>query len=197
MPENTRASLIFRIRDGADSDAWVQFVDIYGPLVYRYARRKGLQDSDAADLSQSVLHEVAQSIDRFDYDPSLGRFRNWLFVIARHKLSRLYRAAEKHPSATGDTATLDLLREVAAQQESDKWEEEYRHHLVAWASDQIRSEFNEKTWTAFSRTAINGEKAADVASDLQMKPGSVYMAKNRILKKLRETIAMVDESVRI
>ena len=197
MTEKTRASLIYRIRDGADSDAWAQFVDLYGPLIYRYARRKGLQDSDSADLSQSVLHEVAQSIDRFDYDPSLGRFRNWLFVIARHKLSRHYRAAEKHPEATGDTATLDLLRETAGQDESDEWEEEYRRHLVAWASDQIRSEFNEKTWTAFCRTAIDGEKPADVARDLQMKTGSVYMAKNRILKKLREIIATVDDSVRV
>ena len=112
-------------RDRSSSTTYSAIANWFGfPLD---ARRKGLQDSDAADLSQSVLHEVAQSIDRFDYDPSLGRFRNWLFVIARHKLSRLYRAAEKHPSATGDTGTLDLLREVAAQEESDKWEEEYRH----------------------------------------------------------------------
>ena len=175
----------------------MQFVDVYGPLVYRYARRKGLQDSDAADLSQNVLYEVAQSIERFDYDPSLGRFRNWLFVIARHKLSRLYRAAEKHPTATGDTATVNLLREAVVQDEADQWEEEYRRHLVAWASDQIRPEFNEKTWAAFCRTTVNGEKPSDVATDLQMKIGSVYMAKNRVLKKLRETIATVDDTVRI
>ena len=72
MANTTRVSLIVRIRDVDDAEAWSQFVDLYGPLLYRYGRRKGLQDSDAADLMQEVMREVSNSIGRFEYDPSVG-----------------------------------------------------------------------------------------------------------------------------
>src|SRR5438552_1369435 len=85
MPESpqTRASLLVRLRDGHDREAWRQFVDLYAPLVYGFARRRGLQDADAADLMQDVLRAVSGAAGRLDYDPAKGTFRSWLFTVTR------------------------------------------------------------------------------------------------------------------
>ena len=148
----TQKSLIFRIRDVSDSDAWSHFVEIYGPLVYRYGRRQGLQDADAADLSQVVLTEVSHCIERFDYDASIGKFRNWLMVIARYKLSRLAQMQAKHVGS-GDTQTHNLLDQQPAEDAlTIAWENEYRDHLFRWAAKQVRDEIEESTWLAFWRT---------------------------------------------
>ena len=79
----TRASLLLRLRDPRNAAAWNDFLDLYGPLVYGYARKQGLQDADAADLSQDVLIAVAGAVGRLEYDPSYGAFRNWLFTAVR------------------------------------------------------------------------------------------------------------------
>src|SRR5437588_2057593 len=91
----TRATLLLRLADPRDGAAWAEFVQLYAPLVYGYARKQGLQDADAADLSQDVLRAVAGAVGRLDYDPRRGAFRNWLFTVVRRKLSH-WRAARKH-----------------------------------------------------------------------------------------------------
>src|SRR5258708_17176793 len=83
----TRASLLVRLRDSRDGAAWIEFVELYAPLVYGYARKQGLQDADAADLLQDVLAAVAASVGRLEYDPARGAFRNWLFTLVRRRLS--------------------------------------------------------------------------------------------------------------
>ncbi len=193
MANTTQVTLIMRLRQRSDSGAWSQFVDLYGPLIYRYGRRRGLQDADSADLTQDVLREVARSIGRFEYDPSLGRFRDWLFVVAQRRLSHMFRSAHRQPAGSGDTAVLATLHQVhAPEEEQEAWEEEHRRHLFTWASEQIRSEFQENTWDAFWRTAIEGQKPAEVAEALGMNVGSVYVAKNRVLARLRNKIATIE-----
>lgn len=196
LVNTTRVSLVLRIRDAEDSDAWSQFVDIYGPLIYRYGCRKGLQDADAADLTQDVLREVSNSIGRFDYDPSIGRFRNWLFAIARHTLSHLYRNGQRQPLGSGDTRVMASLETISdGEEENDLWEAEYRRHLFQWASAMVRSEFHEHTWQAFWLTAVDGLKPVEVAAALDMSVGSVYVAKNRVTTRLRKKIEDVDDSI--
>ena len=191
----TQKSLIFRIRNGCDAEAWAHFVDIYGPLIYRYGRRKGLQDADAADLSQTVLTEVAQCIGRFNYDATLGRFRNWLLVIARYKLSRLSQRQARH-TGNGDTRTLAMLDQWPAEDELAKtWNAEYQDHLFRWAADQVRDEVEESTWLAFWNTAVENQTPAEVAQQLGMKVGTVYVAKSRVLLRIRDKIATVDDEV--
>jgi RNA polymerase sigma factor (sigma-70 family) len=84
----TRASLLLRLRDPLDGAAWREFVDLYAPLVYGYARKQGLQDADAADLCQEVLRAVLTGVSRLEYDPNRGAFRNWLFTVVRRTLSK-------------------------------------------------------------------------------------------------------------
>src|SRR5262245_8475014 len=99
----TRASLLVRIRDGSDRDAWQQFVEVYAPVVYRYARRRGLQDADAADLMQEVMRSVAAAAGRLDYDPTRGSFRGWLFTVTRNKLFNFLDRRRHQVLGSGDS----------------------------------------------------------------------------------------------
>ena len=110
-PPPTRPSLLVRLRDARDAQAWAQFVQVYAPLVYGFARRQGLQDADAADLTQEVLHTVARSISRLDYDPRRGSFRGWLFTVVRTRLSNFRDRWRTHPDrGSGDTDQVEIRR---------------------------------------------------------------------------------------
>src|SRR5213592_1313025 len=105
----TRASLLVRLRDGGDADAWREFVYLYAPIIYGFARKRGLQDADAADLMQEVLRSVSAAAHRLDYDRNQGTFRGWLFTITRNKVFNFLSARRIRPQGSGDTTTNRLL----------------------------------------------------------------------------------------
>ncbi len=191
MP-TTRASLLIRLRDHADSDAWQQFVQVYAPLVYRFARRRGLQDADAADLTQDVLSSVSGSVAGLDYDPSRGLFRSWLFTLAHRRLGDFLARQQKQAAGSGDSQTLAQLHAVPAADE-DVWNEEYRTRLFQWAAERARNDFQESTWQAFWQTAVAGRDAGPVASELGMSVGAVYIAKSRVQSRLRQLVREIEE----
>ena len=187
--------MIFRIRDAQDSVAWSEFVEIYGPFIYRYGLNRGLLDADAADLSQSVLIEVARCIDRFDYDHKLGRFRNWLVVIARSKLSNLKKKDAKLDVSGGSQALRILSERPADSELADNWQQEYREHLFHWAAEHVRNEIEDATWKAFWLTAAENRSPADVSKELGLKVGTVYVAKSRVLVRIRAKLSEVDDTI--
>ncbi|HMF12294.1 MAG TPA: sigma-70 family RNA polymerase sigma factor [Gemmataceae bacterium] len=186
-PPLTRPSLLVRIRDAGDREAWRQFVDVYAPLVYKFARRRGLQDADAADLTQDVLQAVAGASKRLVYDPERGTFRAWLYTVARNKL-RNFLLARQRRRDDGDPGLLD---EQLAREEEELWEREYEQRLFDWATEQVRGHFQESTWRAFWMTAVENRGAADVAAELGLSVGAVYIAKSRVLARLREEIQRI------
>jgi RNA polymerase sigma factor (sigma-70 family) len=183
----TRPSLLVRIRDARDGESWSQFVALYAPLVYGTARKQGMQDADAADLTQDVLRAVAGAIERLDYDPRRGSFRGWLFTIVRNKLRNFLAAADRRVQGSGDTSMIRRLEQVPATEE-DQWEQEYQQRLFAWAVERIRGCFQETTWQAFWRTAVEGESGKEVAAALGITVAAVYLAKGRVLTRLKEVI---------
>lgn len=191
---STRASLLVRLRNPQDERAWAEFTAIYSPLIYRLARRKGLQDADAADLVQEVLRAVAFAIDRWDPDPARGPFRNWLFRIARNLMINFLASQHRHPRGVGGEDLVNLLeaQTPASQQDSAQFDLEYKRQLFRWAADQIRDEFHETTWSAFWKTWVEGSKAKEVAGELGMSLGAVYMARSRVLARLRQVIEGVE-----
>jgi RNA polymerase sigma-70 factor (ECF subfamily) len=182
----TRASLLVRLRDPQDESAWIQFVDLYAPLVYGYARKQGLQDADAADLCQDVLSAVAAAVSRLEYDPKRGAFRNWLFTVVRRRLLN-WRRAERHRLHAGkDVDTQRLLKQWPAPDAQDAdWQTEWEEGLFAWACTQVRRDVSEVTWQAFWRTAIEDQPGKQVARDLGLSVAAVYGARSRVLARLK------------
>jgi RNA polymerase sigma factor (sigma-70 family) len=190
----TRASLLVRLRDPRDDAAWAQFVQLYGPIVYGFARKQGLQDADAADLSQEVLRSVAGAVGHLEYDPRRGAFRNWLFTVVRRKLASWRRACSARPDTNNHHADpLPLLEERPAPEPAADWDAEWEQRVFAWACTQVRQEVADTTWQAFWRTAIEDQPGKQVAADLGISTAAVYNARSRIRARLKEIVQSVQE----
>src|SRR5947207_2523833 len=143
----TRMSLLLRLRDPRDAQAWSDFVDLYAPLVYRQARRAGLQDADAADVTQEVFRAVAANIAKFDYDARRGEFRGWLYRVTQNKIRDA--ASRRQVTGSGDTAVYELLCEQPEDGTApNAWDQDFRERLLAWAYDQVRARCEAATWQA-------------------------------------------------
>lgn len=185
-PLRTRASLLARLCDPQDAAAWQQFVELYGGLVYGFARNRGLQDADAADLTQEVFVAVAGAGARLRYDARQGSFRAWLYGITRNKLFRHLRRCRGEPAGSGDSNARRRLDEQPSPEPSPEvaWEQEFRQQLFRMAAAQVRDEFTPTTWRAFWRTAVDGAAGAAVAGELGLSVGAVYVARSRVLARL-------------
>ncbi len=188
----TRPSLLVRLRDLGDRAAWDCFVALYAPLVYGFARKQGLQEADAADLTQEVLRSVAGAARRLEYDPTQGTFRGWLFRVTSNRFRDLLRARRGHCAGSGDSAVQAALEQQVAPDDAT-WEDEFRQQTFAVASERIRRDFDESSWQAFWRVAVDGEKPKEVAEALGMSVGHVYVAKGRVLARLREEVGLMLE----
>jgi RNA polymerase sigma factor (sigma-70 family) len=192
----TRASLLVRLRDLRDTGAWIEFVEIYAPIVYEYGRRHGLQDADAADLSQDVLRAVTGAIGDFRYHPDRGAFRSWLFTVARTKRINLEKLQRRHPRGNGDAEMERRLDQIPARDDDPDaalWDRAYDQRLLDWAAEAVRVEVKKTTWQAFWRTAVEHTDPQDVADSLGMSVGAVYAAKSRVIARLRERIRQTDQ----
>jgi RNA polymerase sigma-70 factor (ECF subfamily) len=186
----TRASLLARLRDPEDRAAWKQFVELYGSLVYGFARQRGLQDADAADLTQEVFLAVAQAAGRWQYDPQQGSFRGWLYGITRNKLAKFLQRRYAQPVGSGDSSAqrrLDQQPQPGPDPEA-AWEHEFQQQVFRLAAAQIRDNFAPTTWQAFWQTAVEGKSGAAVAAELGLSVGAVYVARSRVLARLAEQV---------
>jgi RNA polymerase sigma factor (sigma-70 family) len=189
----TRASLLLRIRDPRDRIAWGEFVELYAPLIHAYGMRHGLQDADAADLAQEVLRRVARSAAKFEYDPTRGTFRGWLFTVTRNELSKLAVRNARKAKGTGDTAVHAVLEQHPDKApDEQEWDREYQWNLFHWGAERVRHEFRDATWQAFWLTAVSGREAAEVARELNVSVGAVYIARSRVTARIRQEIQSVE-----
>jgi RNA polymerase sigma-70 factor (ECF subfamily) len=191
---STRLSLLARLRDPRDEQAWTEFVEIYTPLIHQLARRKGLQEADVADLTQDLFRAVSGAIERWDPDPGRGSFRAWLFRIARNLIIDALAARRRHPRGSGDTEVLRRIEEQPDPNVADDsalFDSEYRRRVFQWAAAKVKGEFREATWNAFWRTSVEGAPARDVARSLGMTAGAVYVARSRVMARLKQAIDQV------
>ena len=176
-----------------DPDAWSRLVNAFGPIVYRWCRTAGVRESDAPDVVQEVFAAVARGIGGFERVRPEGSFRSWLATITRNKTRDHFRRAAKHHEAIGGTAALQRLNQHADEVDSTVTLQGMQSPLVRQVLRLVRAEFEPKTWDAFWRTTIDRQSAAEVAAELELSTASVYQAKSRILRRLRQAMAELPE----
>ena len=192
FPE-TNHSLIARVKDLGDGVAWTEFLGIYQPAVFRMDRRRGLQDADAQDVLQQVFLSIARSIEGWVQGDLQPPFRAWLTTIARNAITK---ALTRRPrdAATGATSVVDLLEaQLDPEETTAEILAESRKELVRWAAEQIRTEFSEATWKVFWQTAIEGVPIAEVAKSTGRSAGAIYVARFRVMARLKEKISEVSQ----
>lgn len=191
---DTRESLILRLPSSQDALAWREFIAIYEPLIIRFAGRRGLQEADAREIAQNVLIAVAKSVDRWQPDRERGRFRAWLFRIARNQLINwISKQATQASSARAlDGSALEQFPSEDCR--AAEIELEYRREMFRVAAAQARDSFSASTWDAFWRTAVLAESVDSVAASLSLSPGAVYIARSRVTSKIRDIIVQLEDN---
>jgi RNA polymerase sigma-70 factor (ECF subfamily) len=194
FPE-TRDSLLVQVRSPANREAWDEFVLIYRPVIYRLARRRGLQDADAQDLSQQVLAAVAAAIGRWEKAGESVRFRHWLARVVRNAIVN---ALSRQPQdrAAGGSTVQELLQEQAEVngQATAEIELEYRRELYLRAARLVRGDVEPETWRAFELTVIEDRSIEDAAAELDRPVGTIYAARSRIMRRLREAVRELEQA---
>lgn len=196
MPEfpETSESLIVQVRDPSNRAAWEQFEQLYRPVIFRIARAKGLQHADALDLVQKVLISVSSAIERFEKQHEGVRFRNWLGRITRNAILKAL-SRQPRDRASGSSEVLDVLSEIAADPETEALINlEYRRELFQRAAQRVRSQSEEVTWLAFEMTELQQVSIERTAAILQVSTGSVYAARSRVMRRIRNTVLQLEES---
>lgn len=187
--EETSKSLLVRVRDAGDRASWETFVAIYGPLIRSFARLRGLQDADVDDVAQDVLTAVARSMPAFEYAPAKGRFRDWLGAVTRNAIRKFANRRKRAPEAIGEYAG-DPVTDATPDPD---WTARFHAHVLRIACERIRPGFEDATWRAFSRAWLDDVPAATVADELRIPVHSVYVAKSRVLKRLRDEVTHLAE----
>jgi RNA polymerase sigma-70 factor (ECF subfamily) len=169
-----------------DVDAWHRLVSVFGPIVYRWCRASSVPASDAADVVQEVFATVARGISDFERQKSAGSFRSWLATITRSRTADYFRRAAKQQAAAGGTEAMQAMQRHAEAVDSTityaNLQSTISHQVLA----QARAEFEPTTWDAFWQTTIEGKSAGEVAQLTGLSRASVYQAKSRVLRNLRQ-----------
>jgi RNA polymerase sigma-70 factor (ECF subfamily) len=193
----TCRSLLERIRSD-DPIAWGRLVDLYAPLVFHWCRRWELREQEIADVIQEVFQAVATHVAGFHRQRPGDTFRGWLRTITHNKVRDHFRRLGREPEGVGGTEAQLHLAQLPEREhrapdddESDLAERRAERRLFGLVLDQIRGEFEDRTWQAFWLTTVESRSAGDVAGDLGMSPGAVRVAKSRVLRRLREELGDV------
>jgi RNA polymerase sigma-70 factor, ECF subfamily len=178
---STPASLLDRLRSTADTEAWVRFVRLYTPFLYFWAGRRGLSAEDTADLVQEVFAQLLKALPTFVHDPHRS-FRAWLAVVVGNKWRELNRKRRPVPIPADE-----LAEQTAPPDDFD--DREYRTHVAGRALRLLQSEFAPPTWKAFWSVVVDGRPATEVAAELGLTANAVYLARGRVLRRLRAELA--------
>jgi len=184
---STRITLLARLRQEGDAQAWTTFVDLYTPLVFRYCRNRNLQDADARDVAQQVLAAVHRFIGKFEYDREKGRFRNWLGAVTAHEISR-YQRKERRPGKGAGEGWGDDLAKLASASVDPCWVEEFNAYIFQLALERIRQEFDAEVWQAFDLTWLQDVQPRVAANTLGKPPAWIYKARYKVIERLRKEL---------
>lgn len=184
----TSATLLDRLRDARDADAWSRLVELYTPLIHVWAERLNVHGADADDLVQEVMTVVIRRFPEFVHPKKPGAFRGWLRAIAANCARTMWRSRRMTPTAPGGTDFGSYLArlEDPADDFARDWEREHDRHVTRKLLDRIKPDFEARTWEMFARFVLDGLSAEEVAAELSTTANAIYIAKSRVLSRLRE-----------
>ncbi|CAN5336948.1 sigma-70 family RNA polymerase sigma factor [soil metagenome] len=183
----TSLSLLHRLQGGADTEAWKRLVSLYEPLIHNWLRRSQALPQDTDDLTQDVLMVVVREVPRFAHNGRPGAFRSWLRQITANRLRVFWRDGRGRPHATGgDFLALAEQLEDSDSPLSKAWDREHDEHVLSRLLELTAREFEPTTVEAFRRVALEGRPVEETATDLGISPAAIYIAKSRVLRRLRQ-----------
>jgi RNA polymerase sigma-70 factor (ECF subfamily) len=191
---DTRQSLLLRAQTG-EENAWKDLTDLYRPLIIAWLNRQGVPAVDLEDLSQDVLLSVVKHLPSFEHSGNRGAFRSWLRTIVCSRTTDYWRAIDARTQASGGSGATAALQQIA-DPESDlnrQWDEEHDRYVLGCLLDLVEQEFEPTTLRAFRRLALEGAGGAEVAEELGLSVAAVYVAKSRVLQRIRlEAEGLID-----
>jgi RNA polymerase sigma-70 factor (ECF subfamily) len=183
----TRQSLLLRAQTG-EENAWKDLTDLYRPLIIGWLNRQGVPARDLEDLSQDILLSVVKHLPTFQHSGRRGAFRSWLRTIVCSRTSDYWRAADPATQASGGSGATAALQQLA-DPDSDlnrQWDQEHDRYVLDCLLDLVEEEFEPATLQAFRRLALDSASGAEVAQELGLSVAAVYVAKSRVLQRIRQ-----------
>ena len=195
---STSLSILERARARDGESAWRELAAIYSPLLHTWIVRYDVTETDADDLVQEVLIFVAEHLPNFEHNGRTGAFRNWLRQALVYRLRKYWNDRQQRPAGygTGDSGGLDLLNELEDpnSSQSQLWNQEHDRQVLSQLMSRLHLEFAETTWEAFRLTAVEGRKTSVVAENLGITVNAVWLAKSRVMRRLRQLSAGLTDS---
>ncbi|MEZ6094110.1 MAG: sigma-70 family RNA polymerase sigma factor [Pirellulaceae bacterium] len=194
---DTRHSLLLQLAEPANQSAWKDFVRLYEPVILRMAMKKGLQLSDAQDLCQEVLTRVARTAETWSPDRDRGTFRGWLSQVVRNLAIDHFRRTSRRPIMPGDSFVRDNADATNGSTEEQLFDHEERKQIFFRAAEVARDSFTDKTWLAFWQTCVEHQSPQFAAQQIGISIGAVYIARSRVIKKIRTIVEQLDSETGI
>ncbi len=185
---STRYSLIGKLGNPRDAESWSEFASIYQPVIFRICRKKGLQHADATDVTQEVLAQVARSIDKFDADHPGATFRGWLYRVTRNSVVDFFRDQNRKPTVSAGTDVFANVQHPDAG--SEEFYMEFQRQIFLTVSREVAARVNATTWKAFWETEMEKRSPEEVAVELGITVGALYVARSRVLARLKKAAAV-------
>lgn len=193
MHSSTSATLLGRMASGADNNAnWTEFVGRYGPQVLNWCRQQGCPESDLEDALQEVLIKLLKAFASFQYDPNKS-FRAWLSVVTRNAVADIVRSPQSRIRGHGGDTYDSLAQVPAADDLENALHAEFQQELLQQASLIVREQVKPATWQSYELIEIRAMSPVDAAAQLQMPVEHVYVAKSRVIARLRAEVAKIQE----
>jgi RNA polymerase sigma-70 factor (ECF subfamily) len=191
QPE-TRPSLILSLTGERNELAWTEFVSTYESFLRQLVGRQGVPEREMLDVTQQLLAAIARSVEGWRDDGRPASFRRWLHRVARNVVIKFLARERRQVGGLGGTDFLELLERIPVQP-SEEQLHGYERELVLWSAHQVKDEFHETSWKAFWETVVTGRAVGDVARELGVTPGSIYMSRSRIMARIRTKIREVND----
>ena len=195
----TRSSLLARLKDTEDQRSWQEFNDAYGRLIFGFALKAGLTETEAEEVVQETMISASRNLPEFRYDPKVCSFKTWLLNLSQWRVQdQLRKRIPTKPSAGSNhtdmdrTATIERVADPASRQLEAIWEQEWQTTLLNTALAKIKPQVNPKEWQMFDLYALKEWSPRDVARALGVSVGRVYLVKHRISARLKKELKLLE-----